>query len=68
MSFIKFFKFSSLVPDVKVAVQNEAFDIAKYPATASLIACASKLGNLAVVTVDGTRKKKRESQINNKSS
>lgn len=36
-----------LVPDAKVTLQEEPFDISKYPATVSLIAVSNKHGYYA---------------------
>ncbi|CEP18940.1 hypothetical protein [Parasitella parasitica] len=38
---VQFFKFSGLVPNVTVSTQEEPFDISKYPASVSLLACSS---------------------------
>ncbi|KAI8637943.1 hypothetical protein BD408DRAFT_36826 [Parasitella parasitica] len=50
---IEFFKFSGLVPDVKVSIQEESFDISKYPASVSLLACSNKSGQFVAATTKG---------------
>ncbi|GAN08962.1 hypothetical protein MAM1_0234d08482 [Mucor ambiguus] len=50
---VEFFKFSGLVPDAKVSLQEEPFDTANYPATVSLLACSNKFGQFAAATRQG---------------
>ncbi|KAL9558194.1 hypothetical protein MBANPS3_001014 [Mucor bainieri] len=50
---VEFFKFSGLVPDAKVSIQDEPFDTANYPVTVSLLACSNKFGQFAAATKQG---------------
>ncbi|KAG1077170.1 hypothetical protein G6F42_025029 [Rhizopus arrhizus] len=50
---VEFFKFSGLVPDAKVSIQQEPFDIANYPANVSLLACSNKFGQFVAATKQG---------------
>ncbi|KAI8069114.1 uncharacterized protein B0P05DRAFT_551606 [Gilbertella persicaria] len=50
---IEFFTFTGLVPDAKVAVQKSSFEIEKYPATVSLLACSNQHGNFVAATNTG---------------
>ncbi|KAI9258374.1 hypothetical protein EDC94DRAFT_169377 [Helicostylum pulchrum] len=50
---VEFFKFTALVPDAKVSLQEDSFDNSKYPATVSLIAVSNKHGYVAAATTSG---------------
>ncbi|KAI7883402.1 uncharacterized protein EV154DRAFT_605990 [Mucor mucedo] len=50
---VKFFKFTGLVPDAKVILQEEPFEVTKYPATVSLFAVSNKNGYYASATTKG---------------
>ncbi|KAI9361508.1 hypothetical protein BD770DRAFT_408646 [Pilaira anomala] len=50
---VEFFKFTGLVADAKVSLQQEPFDISKYPANVSLISVSNKRGYVAAATTKG---------------
>ncbi|KAI7900036.1 uncharacterized protein BX663DRAFT_519398 [Cokeromyces recurvatus] len=50
---VEFFKFTSLVPDAKVSIQEGSFEISKYDASVSLMACSSKFGYFVSATING---------------
>ncbi|OBZ89560.1 hypothetical protein A0J61_02399 [Choanephora cucurbitarum] len=50
---IEFFKLAGLVPDASVSIQSGTFDLSKYPATVSLLACSSKHGHFSAASTTG---------------
>ncbi|KAI8991887.1 hypothetical protein BDF20DRAFT_846974 [Mycotypha africana] len=50
---IDFFKFTSLVADAKVSLQDTPFNTIEYPATVSLLAVSNKYGKFVAATTDG---------------
>ena len=52
-SLFKFFKLAGLVPDASVSIQSGTFDLSKYPATVSLLACSSKHGHFSAASTTG---------------
>ncbi|ORZ18508.1 hypothetical protein BCR42DRAFT_489862 [Absidia repens] len=47
------FKFTGLVPDAKVSIQDKNFSKTDYPSTVSLLACSGKYGYVIIGHVDG---------------
>ncbi|KAI7866824.1 hypothetical protein BDF14DRAFT_1808260 [Spinellus fusiger] len=50
---VEFFRFNSLVPDAKIALQDSQFSFEKYPANVSLLACSSKYGYFVAGSIHG---------------
>lgn len=54
---VQSFKFTGLVPDGKVSIQEENFNKTDYPSTVSLLACSGKYGYFVAGHVQGKTKK-----------